>query len=159
MTEAPNFIIRQGQVDDADRLRAIARGAYQQYVAEMGKEPAPMLTDYAKHLAQDTVVVAISKQKKIAGFAILISKSDGYWLENIAVDQSMTGQGLGGLLLHHVESWLLAQGHKTIRLYTNIVMRQNMAWYQRRGYREYERKTEEGYERVFFLKELSDVSA
>jgi len=38
-------------------------------------------------------------------------------------------------------------------------MRKNMAWYQRRGYREYERKTEEGYERVFFLKELSDVSA
>jgi hypothetical protein len=39
------------------------------------------------------------------------------------------------------------------------VMRQNMAWYQRHGYREYDRKQDEGYERVYFMKALEHVSA
>ena len=157
MNETSTIMIRSGQVGDADHLLAIARGAYQQYVAEMGKEPAPMLTNYDQHLAEDDVMVAMTEDNKIAGFAVLIHKPEGCWLENIAVDASLKGQGIGNLLLHHIEDGLVQRGINTIRLYTNVVMRQNMAWYQRHGYREYDRKQDEGYERVYFMKSLDYV--
>ena len=159
MNETSTIMIRSGQVGDADHLLAIARGACQQFVAEMGKEPAPMLTNYDQHLAEDDVMVAMTEDNKIAGFAVLIHKPDGCWLENIAVDASLKGQGIGNLLLHHIEDGLVQRGINTIRLYTNVVMRQNMAWYQRHGYREYDRKQDEGYERVYFMKALEHVSA
>ena len=159
MNKTAQIMIRAGQVGDADHLLAIARGAYQQYVAEMGKEPAPMLTNYDQHLVEDDVMVAMTEDNKIAGFAVLIHKPNGCWLENIAVDASLKGQGIGNLLLLHIEDGLVQRGINTIRLYTNVVMRQNMAWYQRHGYREYDRKQDEGYERVYFMKALEHVSA
>ena len=138
-------------------LAQIARAAYGHYVAEMGQEPAPMKADYAAHLADDTVLVALNDQDQPIGFAIMLQKPDGLWLENIAVMPDAAGQGFGTEILRAVEDWAHRQGAADIKLYTNIVMRWNIDWYLRQGYHDYDRRHEDGYDRVFFKKDLANV--
>ena len=46
------------------------------------------------------------------------------------------------------------RGYAEIRLYTNVVMRENLALYLRLGYHETGRGEEAGYQRVFMAKSL-----
>lgn len=144
---------------DSKDLRQIARDAYQHYGAEMGVEPAPMQADYAHHLAHDQIYAAVDDRGVLIGFAIVIFKDTGVWLENIAVAPPLMGQGVGTRLLGYIEDDLSTQGVQHLHLYTNIIMRQNIAWYAKQGYHETSRQQDEGYHRVFFRKELTHVSA
>jgi hypothetical protein len=49
------------------------------------------------------------------------------------------------------------RGHRRISLYTNVAMTENLAYYPRHGYRETHRGEQDGYQRVFFSKELVDT--
>jgi hypothetical protein len=42
-----------------------------------------------------------------------------------------------------------------VRLYTNAAMTENVGYYARHGYRETHRALDEGFDRVFFVKDLS----
>ena len=146
------FAIRFGVVGEADGLKRIAGEAYSQYLSRMATPPAPMLADYAGHLASDTVLVAeTASDKQVVGFAVVMQKSTGYWLENIAVADGWRGHGIGGGLLAAVEAFLAGKTDH-YQLYTNAVMRENLVWYQRLGFEETGRRDDEGYERVFFKK-------
>jgi hypothetical protein len=45
-------------------------------------------------------------------------------------------------------------GLPEVRLYTNAAMTENVSYYARQGYRETHRAVDEGFDRVFFVKEL-----
>lgn len=46
-------------------------------------------------------------------------------------------------------------GLSEVRLYTNVKMTENLSYYPRRGYREVERRTENGFERVYYSRVLT----
>lgn len=144
--------IRLGLKEDQPDLERIAAEAYRQYIPVMGKKPAPMLADYASHLAHDTVYVA-KVGKATIGYAITISKSNGWWLENIAVDPDHAGQGVGATLIAHLEDDLARQTSH-YQLYTNRLMLRKIDWYLKLGFEETGRRLKDGYERVFFRKRL-----
>ena len=166
-----NIAIRQGRLDDAPHLKRIARQAYRQYVPRMPKPPAPMLADYAKLLAgadadtdADTIVLVAETtgettpsvgggRRGVVGFAIILKKSDGYWLENVAVGDGWRGQGIGGRLLGAVEEALAGKA-ESYQIYTNAVMTENIGWYRRLGFEDLGQRDDEGYSRVFFRKRL-----
>jgi hypothetical protein len=50
-------LIRRALPDDAAHIGAIARTAYNKYVARIGREPAPMLADFTTEIAAGHVVV------------------------------------------------------------------------------------------------------
>jgi len=154
-TAGKSISIRSGLGQDQPELERIATEAYQQYIPMMGKKPAPMLADYAAHLARDTVYVA-GDGKTVIGYAILISKADGWWLENIAVDPAHAGKGVGTALIARLEDDLARQTDY-YQLYTNRLMLRNIDWYLRLGFIETGRRLEDGYERVFFRKTLARV--
>ena len=135
-----------------DTLLDIARQAYQQYVKEIGKEPAPMGADYAKHCDQDIVITA-AWDDDIVGFGIIIEKSDGFWLETIAVANAYQGKGVGHALMLQVEAYIGARAG-AYQLYTNEVMRRNKQWYLALGFRITDIREEDGFRRIFFKKEL-----
>lgn len=125
----------------------------------MGREPAPMLADYQNHLAHDDVLVAEDAASAgvpgaVTGFAVIVRRAHEYWLENIAVDPAHQGRGLGAALLAAVEA-RLAPKATYYRLYTNAVMEKNILWYPRLGFTETHRGEEDGYNRVYFKKDLS----
>ena len=47
-----------------------------------------------------------------------------------------------------------AQGLARVRLYTNEVMAENLAFYRRLGYREEDKRLEDGYSRIYLVKIL-----
>lgn len=136
----------------AGQLLAIARTAYQQYVAAIGKEPAPMVADYASHIANDTIITA-SLDGVLIAFAVIIEKEDGFWLETIAVADGYRGQGVGTGLLGEVERFIATKA-RSYQLYTNEKMSGNKEWYLSLGFALTEVKTQAGYRRIFFKKEL-----
>ena len=87
--------IRHATDDDLAAIQVISDTAYGVYVPVMGREPAPMLADYAAHLAADMVLVALDERADLRGFAVVLDHPDGFWLENIAVDPTMQGHGFG----------------------------------------------------------------
>ena len=51
-------LIRQAMPEDTARIGAIARAAYAKYVPRIGREPAPMVADFAAEVAAGHVVVS-----------------------------------------------------------------------------------------------------
>jgi GNAT superfamily N-acetyltransferase len=147
--------IRPAQVEDRDGIIACVRGAYAKYVPRMGgMEPAPMRADYAALIARDVVHV-VGEPDAIRGVIVSFPMEDHLFLENVAVTPANQGTGLGRALMLFVEQQARAGGFREIRLYTHERMTENIAYYGRLGYVEIERRTEDGYHRVFFCKRLA----
>ena len=145
--------IRRAREEDCDAILACVRAAYAHYVPRIGKAPAPMRADYATLIAAGVVHV-IPGAFGVQGVVVSFPKDGRFFLENIAVDPAYQGQGVGGALLGFVECQARAAGCDEIRLYTHARMTENLAYYPKRGYEEVERRSEEGYDRVYFRKLL-----
>ena len=113
-----------------------------------------MLADYGAHLADDAVLVAVDSGGTVRGYAVMLDRPDGFWLENIAVDPAAQGQGIGSSLIDAVEDWFRGRTDH-YRLYTNVKMTANIAWYSRAGFVETGRATANGFHRVYFEKQIS----
>ncbi len=155
--ETTYLTIRAAVLAEAGALAAIARRAYAPYVRLMGQEPAPMGADYAAHIANDTCFIAemsgAEAGGKLAGFAVLMQKPDGWWLETIATDPAHQRGGAGAALMARCEQFLKPRTDRWF-LYTNEVMAAPYAWYIRQGFGETHRATENGFARIFMMKRL-----
>jgi GNAT superfamily N-acetyltransferase len=145
--------LREAMPQDLDMIRAVVAVAYAPYVERMGRQPAPMSADYATAVARGEVWVA-ADDDAIAGLIVLVPAPDHLLLENVAVVPSAQGTGLGTRLLALAEAQARLRGLTEIRLYTNLAMTENLAYYPRRGYAETHRAQEDGYSRVYFTKRL-----
>lgn len=144
--------IRLAREGDLAAVRAIARAAYARYVPRIGREPAPMVADFAAALAGGQLWVA---GDPVCGFVVAYPRGDHWHLENVAVDPAAQGRGIGLALVGHVEALARAGGAGAVELYTNARMTENQTLYPRLGYVETGRRTEEGFDRVFYRKQLA----
>ena len=144
-------MIRPARPDEAFWVRALVRRAYALDIPRMGKEPAPMLADYGALIAEGQVHVLEEGGEAVA-LIVIYPKDDALFIENIAVDPVAQGKGHGRALLAFAEAEARRVGLKALRLYTNAAMTENLAFYPGRGFRETERREEDGYKRVFFEK-------
>ena len=125
--------------------------AYQRYVAVMGREPAPMLDDYAVRIAAGQTWV-LEDAAGIGGVLVLEDGPDCFLLDNIAVRPDRQGMGFGRMLLDFAEAEAVRRGWNAVTLYTNVLMLENISLYTARGYVETGRRTENGFERVYMAK-------
>ena len=146
-------VIRPAVPADASRVAAIADAAYRPYLQRMDRRPAPMDDDYALRIAEGQAWV-LEESGEILGLLVLEDHPDHLLLDNIAVDPTCHGQGIGRRLLDFTEQEARRRGHGAVELYTNEVMLENIALYERRGYVETGCKQDRGYARVFFRKAL-----
>lgn len=147
------FSIRNALPEDAADIKEIAEAAYAKYIPRMGKRPAPMDAEFARHIASDTVFIA--ETDRISGYAIIAEEKDGFWLDNIAVHPAMSGHGLGSALISRVETHL-SKVVDRYRLYTNVAMTENQAWYEKLGFVETHRSDASGFERIYYVKVFSE---
>ena len=73
-------------------------------------------------------------------------------IENVAVMPERHGEGIGKALLNFAEAEAKRVGIKRLDLYTNAAMRENLTLYPLLGWSETDRRTEDGFERVYFEK-------
>jgi ribosomal protein S18 acetylase RimI-like enzyme len=152
MTSSPAQI-RPARVSDVPALSEIVERAYGIYVERIGRRPAPMNDDYAKKVRDGHVFVA-DREGTVAGLLVLVAAQDHLLIENVAVDPERQGTGIGRALLAYAETYAAEHDIPELRLYTNAAMTENLTLYPRLGYREEDRRTENGLKRVYFSKLL-----
>ena len=91
---------------------------------------------------------------RIRGVLILEHRPDGMLLNNVAVHPESQGRGHGRTLIAHAEAEARQHGYRQIWLYTHVLMTENQALYRRVGFIETGRVIEEGFDRVYMVKEL-----
>jgi ribosomal protein S18 acetylase RimI-like enzyme len=141
-------LIRNATADDAATIRIIARAAYGKYVPRIGREPAPMIADFAAEIAAQHVVV-MEAAGKVGGYMIAWPEADAYFIDNIAVDPRSQGEGLGRRLIDHAVAEANRLRLPALRLYTNALMTENLAMYAHIGFVETHRAIEKGFHRVY----------
>ena len=139
--------LRRANESDVAGVSACVNEAYRHYVERIGRPPAPMNDDYAEVIRGRQVMVAESAGR-IVGVLVLAVTQEGFLLENVAVEPSRRGTGLGRTLLGLAETEARRAGFESIYLYTHAKMSENRVLYARIGYVEYDRRFEQGLARV-----------
>jgi ribosomal protein S18 acetylase RimI-like enzyme len=141
-------LIRRATGEDTARIGAIARAAYAKYVPRIGREPAPMVADFAAEVAAGHVVV-IGTAGAVDGYMIAWPEADAYLVDNITIDPARQGEGLGRQLMDHAVAEARRRRLSAIRLYTNAAMTENLSMYAHMGFVETHRAVEKGFNRVY----------
>ncbi|WP_166360665.1 GNAT family N-acetyltransferase [Pseudomonas akapageensis] len=147
-------LIRPAVADDEVAVRACAEQAYDQYVAVIGRKPAPMLADYRAQIAAGHVYLCTGEQDGLLGFIVFFPVDQHLFLENVAVTEVARGKGVGKALIQFCETEAVRLGLGSVHLYTNEKMTENLSIYPRLGYVEVQRRSEDGFNRVYFEKRL-----
>ena len=126
--------------DDATAVRALTRAAYAKWVPLIGREPLPMKADHDRAV-RDHIVTLCEDDNRLVALIELVPAEDHLLIENLAVEPSQQGRGLGKHLLAHAEDVARSLGLPQVRLYTNAAFGSNLSFYGRRGYVEFRRAT------------------
>jgi len=145
--------IRRCEASDQAAIEAIVIRAYEPWIERIGIRPRPMEQDYAERIAATDAFV-LEDEGEIAGLLILEADGDHLVVDNVAIDPSRQGKGLGRRLLAYAEERARERGDPELRIYTHQKMTENIELYTRLGYAEYERRTVEGRDGVFMAKRL-----
>lgn len=148
--------VRPAVAADAEQMHRLAQAAYGHYVPRLGRSPAPMTADYARVVSSEHGWVT-EQQGRLVGMLVLEPHPDHLLLGNVAVDPDRQGAGVGGHLLAFAAGQARLFGLPEVRLFTNAAMTENLEYYLRRGSRQTHRAEQDGYQRVFFSKQLHNT--
>lgn len=148
-----NITIRRPIASDVPAVTRCVCAAYLPYIERVGKQPAPMLRDYAGVLESSQVHVA-EADGRILGVLELMVTDEGFLLDSVAVAPSAQGTGVGRRRLRFAEAEARHQGYEAIHLMTHEKMTENQALYARIGYALYDRRLVDGYSRILMRKVL-----
>jgi ribosomal protein S18 acetylase RimI-like enzyme len=145
--------LRPATTSDLPQITDLVQAAYGPYVQRVGGRPRPMTDDYAAVVRDWTVTVA-ERGGRVAGLIVLGADEEGFVIDNVAVDPSEQGTGVGRALLEEAEVAAQGVGFDSIYLYTHERMTENLALYERIGYREYDRRPIGDAHLVYLRKKL-----
>ena len=128
--------LRRAGPEDAAAVRDLTRAAYAKWVPVIGREPKPMSADYAEAVRRHRVDM-LYVDGALAGLIEIVAGPDHLLVENLAIAPGCQGRGLGRHLMAHVEALAASEGRAEVRLYTNKLFAENVAFYGRLGYRVY----------------------
>lgn len=147
--------IRPASLQDVGRIHLIAQAAYGKYVSRLDREPAPMGADYAGEVAAGRVAV-VAADGSIRGYMVAWPEADAYFIDNIGIEPSSQGTGLGRRLIEHAVSEAHRLRLPALRLYTNVAMTENVSIYAHLGFRETHRLVEKGFNRIYMRLDLTE---
>jgi ribosomal protein S18 acetylase RimI-like enzyme len=145
--------LRPATIEDVPRLTELVQAAYGHYVERLGGPPRPLTDDYSQVVRNSPVTVA-ELDGEIAGLIVLGVNAEGFLVDNVAVDPSHQGTGVGRALLEHAEAAARRAGFDSIYLYTHEKMTENLSLYARIGYIEYDRRPHGDDHLVYLRKSL-----
>lgn len=148
--------IRRAGVDDAEAIAALTQAAYAKHVARIGREPQPMTADYGT-LAAEHPIWLLCLDGEPAGVLVLMLEAEAVLIYSVAIRPERQRLGLGRRLLAFAEQQAKEQGYRSIRLYTNERMEENIALYSRLGYEETGREARSGSALIHMAKRLAET--
>ncbi|MFH5925838.1 GNAT family N-acetyltransferase [Roseomonas xinghualingensis] len=145
--------LRPARPGEAGTIAALTERAYASYIPLLGRRPAPMDDDFTFRIAHGQAHV-LERDGRIIALAVIEDRGDHLWIENLAVEPSLHGGGIGRALLAFAEAEARRLGLRELRLLTNERMARNRQIYARAGFTETERREEEGLRRVYMMRRL-----
>ena len=152
------YALRTATDADDVKVTALVNAAYGHYVERIRMVPRPMTDDYAEVIKNYRVTLAESNQT-ILGVIVLTMTDEGFLIDNVAVDPSYRGKGIGKALLTFAEDEARRAGFDSIYLYTHEKMTENLALYARIGYVEYDRRSQGDFSIVYMRKPLTEINS
>ena len=146
-------IIRPATPADAAAVAECVKAAFSLYIERIGKPPAPMLLDFPAVISAGQAWVG-ELDGHVVGALVQYETDEGFYIDTVAVLPASQGRGIGRALLECAESEARRRGYQSLYLCTNVKMTENQVLYPQIGYVEYERKFDQGYERIFYRKQL-----
>ena len=128
------LLLRSATMADASAIRALTREAYAKWVPVIGREPKPMMADYAEAVQKHRIDL-LYLDGELAALIEMIPAADYFLIENVAVAPALQGRGFGRKLLSHAEQIAASLGYDEIKLYTNKLFAENVQLYGTLGYR------------------------
>ncbi len=150
--EKSDLMIRRARVDDASELTQVMKRAYTPYIKQLdGIKLPPLEVDYSEEIKNYPVWVVEHKQQVIAGLIMFFNNEHAY-LSNIGIDPAHQGKGIGYKLIDFAEGIAKEKGYAILELATHIKLLENIAYYNKLGYKEVERDEN----KVYFMKKLDN---
>lgn len=135
------------------RLTELVDAAYGPFVERIGRPPRPMTDDY-EEVVRDKKVIVAESDGEIVALLVLEVTEEGFLVNNVAVDPSLQGSGVGRALLERAEDEARSAGFESIYLYTHEAATENLEMYARVGYVEYDRRPAGDAQIVYMRKRL-----
>ncbi len=148
-----NLVVETAKAEDVPAIKPMIDAAYSKYIERFGKLPAAMTADYDK-LVETQSLYVLRVGSNVIGSVLLSRNDDSIKVNNLVVEPSAQGRGYSRVLMDHAENMARAQGLAAVTLFTNEKMHENIALYTKIGFIETGRETEDGFNRVFFCKNL-----
>ncbi|GAA4237251.1 GNAT family N-acetyltransferase [Actinomadura meridiana] len=145
-------MIRPATQADRPRIEEIVEAAYTPWAELIGVRPIPMDANYTEFIEAGQIFVT---NDDLNGLIVLIPEKDTLLIENVAVAPTHHGQGIGHRLLSFAEDHARMLSLPRIRLYTNELMKTNIALYTSLGYHETGRQDVGGRYVVHMSKDLA----
>ena len=149
-----NIVVRSASLGDVAVVSAITDAAYSKWIPRIGRKPEPMTVDYKEMISKHSVHVLLVKDKP-ADVLVLKHDVNQTLIWSVAVCPDYQGKRLGLHLLRLAEQEAHARGFRSIRLYTNSLLTENIALYMWLGYEETRREPFRGSTLVHMTKSLS----
>ena len=150
-----DIIVEAAKSEDVAAVKSMVDTADSKYIDRLGKLPAAMTADYDE-LVKTRIVYVLRVGGSVVGSVILTKAVDSIKVNNLVVDPSAQGcRGYGRALLDFAERRARAQCLAALTLFTNEMMHENVGLYRKIGFTETGRKTEDGFNRVFFRKDIA----
>jgi len=128
--------------DDAGEALTVQRAAFVSEARTYGTAEIPPLTEtfvQLRHEIETTITIGAFTGPRLVGAARLTVDGPIGWISRVAVAPDQQGRGIGGGLLDHVEA-VAPPEVSTFQLCAGGLSDANLAMYERRGYREFERR-------------------
>jgi ribosomal protein S18 acetylase RimI-like enzyme len=153
MDTSQPIVIRRAAPADVEHITAITDAAYAKYVPLLGRKPQPMSADY-HHMVAAHPVWLLHVGDRPAGVLVLMHEPDALLIYSVAIHPDEQKRGFGLRLLAWAEQEARQAGYAHIRLFTNMLMEENIALYKHLGYRETRREPFQGLTLIHFAKAL-----
>ena len=143
--------IRPARPEDRAEIEQVVREAYAVYTPRIGRPAGPVEADYGALISKGRAYV-LDIAGSTAGVLVLLEHGGGMLLDNVAVSPRLQGCGYGRRMVAYAEAIARSAGHRSLELYTNEVMTENLCWYGNLGFVETHRAEEAGYRRIYMSK-------
>ncbi|KAJ5682178.1 hypothetical protein N7462_005343 [Penicillium macrosclerotiorum] len=148
--------ITRATPEDVKAIKTMVDAAYAKYIDRIGKPPAPMTEDYQEVIQSREVFVLREKIKTVGSIVLMYdADSSSAKIDNLVVDPMSQGRGYARVLMEYAEEIANSENLSALTLYTNVKMYENLEIYRRMGFEEIGRREEDGYDRIYFRKNLS----
>ena len=149
-----SITIRAATQTETGSVTACVCHAFIDYIPAIDKQPQPMLDDYQR-LIEEGRVFAAFVEESLVGVLVLSEEADSLCIETLATHPRAQGQGIGKALISFAESVARSNKAASVWLSTNSLMHHAQQIYHHLGFVVYDRRIVNGYDRIFFRKNLT----